>query len=341
MSIKIARFRKLTLLAGMAATWHNTAIADVAADSHMGVEFRNFYMNRNFTKEAAQISEQHSWSQGALLNFQSGYTDTPIALGFDLDGQYAFLLDHADHAGNDGSHPYNKSAQPTVSDYSRAGATLKAKYSKTELRVGDSQPNSPILSTEHNRQLPSVAQGAIVTSNEIKDLTISGGRYWSQVTRESSDHEKFFLQGQTKASSSQDGLDFSGIDYTPAKGISLSYYHAILHDIYKQNYFGTDNKIPLGSGITGILNVRYNNFDTDGDGAGGTIDNHNYGVLAGLSYGGHTAALSYQRMLGDTGQPQLSGSTPILYLVNWNSLGFFNRDERSWSARYVFMILQA
>lgn len=307
--------------------------ADVIEDSHMDLTFRNFYMNRNFVNSGAAVSEQRSWSQGVMAAFTSGYTDTSLAIGLDLNAQYALRLDSS---GNDGSIPYDVKNQQTVPDYGRAGATFKARYSKSLLRIGDMQPKSPVLGTEMSRQLPSIAQGAVLESKEFDNVTLTGGRYWSQVTRESSDRADFFLMNQTKARGSDDGMDFFGVDYKPVKSLQLSYYHAVLHDIYTQNYLGLEHRQELGNGYKLATDVRYHRFAEEGDAVGGAIDNHNYGISLGLSKGNHLVGVAYQRMLGETGFPQLSGNTEIPYLVNWSSLGFLRANERSWSARYVY-----
>jgi hypothetical protein len=159
------------------------AYADVVDDSHLKVDTRNFYLHRNYTNNNAPVSEVHSWSQGFDAQFTSGYTDTALAIGLDVDAQYAVRLDSS---GNDGSLPFSVSDQQTADDYSRAGATFKMRYSKTELKVGDLRPQLPVAYDDTSRQLDTIYQGAVVESREVDGLTMTGGRFWSAVTRESS-----------------------------------------------------------------------------------------------------------------------------------------------------------
>lgn len=63
------------------------AQADVIDDSHFKVDTRNFYLHRNYTNTNAPDSEVHSWSQGFDAQFTSGYTDTALAIGLDVDAQ--------------------------------------------------------------------------------------------------------------------------------------------------------------------------------------------------------------------------------------------------------------
>jgi hypothetical protein len=139
---------KYASLLGLAFPW--AVYADVIDDSHLSLTARNLYLNRNFTNKDPAFPKIGNWSQGFDLQFKSGYTDTPLAVGLDVDGQYAVRLDAH---GNDGSLPYNPVTEKTANDYSRAGATLKMRYSKTELKVGDYKPFLPVASNDPSRQL--------------------------------------------------------------------------------------------------------------------------------------------------------------------------------------------
>ncbi|MBK4987631.1 OprD family [Pseudomonas sp. S37] len=309
------------------------ASADTFDDSKLVLDFRNFYMNRNFVNDKAPISKQYSWSQGVLGKFSSGYTDTPVSLGFDLNAQYALRLDSS---GNDGSLPFGNDSKKTTPSYGRAGATLKLRYNQTDAWIGDQQPNYPIMGSETSRQLPSVAQGAVVQNRDLEGLTLTGGRFWSQVTRESSEHAELYLMNQSKGSASDDGLDFFGVDYDVSQNFRLSHWQSVLHDIYKQRYVGGQTRTHFGEGKVLGFDVRLNDFRADGDRRVGDIDNRNYGVGLSLTQGNHLIGATYQRMLGQTGYPLLSGNTDVTALVGWSSLGFIRPNEHSWSIRHVY-----
>ncbi|PYB79469.1 outer membrane porin, OprD family [Pseudomonas sp. LB-090624] len=309
------------------------ASAHVLDDSKMVIDFRNFYMNRNFVNENALISRQYSWSQGVLGNFSSGFTDTLIAVGFDLNAQYALRIDSS---GNDGSLPFSSDSKKTSPDYSRAGTTLKLRLNRTLALIGDQQPNYPIMGSETSRQLPSVAQGAVVQSRDLEGFTFTGGRYWSQVTRDSSEHADLYLMNQSKNQASENGLDFLGIDYDVTQNFRVSHWQSVLHDIYKQRYIGIQFRHPVGKITTLGLDIRLNDFHPDGSQLGGEIDNRNYGAGLSLTRGNHLIGATYQRMLGTTGYPSLSGNTDVTSLVGWSSLGFTRPNEHSWSIRHVY-----
>lgn len=308
------------------------AHADFMADSHFKVDMRNFYLHRNFTQDNAPVSEVHSWSQGFDAQFTSGYTDTPLAFGLDLNAQYALRLDSS---GNDGSLPYSASDEQTAKDQSRAGATFKMKYSKTELKIGDHRPQLPIAYDDTSRQLDTIYQGAVVESKEIDGLTLTGGRFWSNVTRESSNHEKMYKWGSNDTLDS-DGMTFGGATYNLTKALQASYFYAKVDDIYQQHYFGLSHLADLGAGYKFKTDLRYFNNNEDGKALNGEVDNRSYGALFTLLKGGHMFGVSYQRMLGDSVFPTLNGYIPQPYLVHWSSLAFVRPGERSWSARYGY-----
>lgn len=309
-----------------------TAHADVIDDSHFKLDTRNFYLHRNYTNTNAPVSEVHSWSQGFDAQFTSGYTDTALAIGLDVDAQYAVRLDSS---GNDGSLPFSVSQQQTADDYSRAGATLKMRYAKTELKVGDMRPQLPVAFDDTSRQLDTIYQGAVVESKDVDGLTLTGGRFWSAVTRESSNHEKLYKWGTTDNLDS-DGLDFGGATYDITKNLQASYFYGVVHDIYQQHYFGLTHMADLGGGYKLKTDLRYFNNNEDGNALDGEIDNRAYGALFTLLKGAHMFGVSYQRMLGDSVFPTLNGYIPQPYLVNWSSLAFIRPDEKSWSARYGY-----
>ncbi|WP_409574278.1 OprD family outer membrane porin, partial [Salmonella enterica] len=76
----------------------------------------------------------------------------------DVDAQYAIRLDSH---GDDGSLPMDSSSGRASDNYGRAGATLKMKYSRTELKVGDMRPELPVAWHDPSRQLDTIFQGAV------------------------------------------------------------------------------------------------------------------------------------------------------------------------------------
>lgn len=312
------------------------AHADLVEDSHFKVDLRNLYLNRNFTKSDAPVSQVGNWSQGFDLQFTSGYTQTPVQIGIDVDAQYAYVFD-AD--GNDGSLPMKNNGE-AVDNYSRAGATLKLRYSKTELKIGDMRPELPVAWHDPSRQLDTIYQGAVVESKEIDGLTLTGGRFWSAVTRDSSNHERFYKYG-TRDDLDSEGMDFAGATYNVTPRFQASVFHALVHDIYKQNYVGFAHTADVGAGVALRTDLRYFDNDEAGQAKGGEIDNR--AVTGGftLTKGGHKASVTYQRMLGDSMFPTLNGAIPQFYLMNWANQPFIRPQERSWGVGYAYDFAQS
>lgn len=312
-----------------------TAQADFVDDSHLTLGLRNFYVDRDFKQDNAPKSRTGSWSQGFDLQFKSGWTDGPLQFGLDVGGQFAYRLDGSKDRSPDGVLPVQTDGSP-VKDYGRANATAKIRYSKTELRIGEQRPNLPVASFDPTRQLVTSYQGALLESKEIKDLTLTAGRFWSIAGRESSNTEDLYLWGDNPATQTSDGLNFAGASYAFTPNLSGTYFYAQLEDIYRQHYVGVAHKLPLGDGYTLKTDVRYYNSKEEGQALSGRVDNRTYGTMFSLLKGGHTFGAGYQRMLGQDTFPTFNSYAPAPYLINWSALGFVKPDERSWQVRYDY-----
>ncbi|GFM83371.1 porin [Pseudomonas cichorii] len=317
---------------GVCAT--GTAQADFFDDSHLTLGLRNFYVDRDFKQENAPKSRTGSWSQGFDLQFKSGYTEGPLQFGLDLGSDFAYRLDGERARAPDGALPVQTDGSP-VHDYSRANATARVRYSKTELRIGNQRPNLPIASYDPTRQLVTSYEGAMLESREVKDLTLTAGRFWSITGRESSNREDLYLWGDSPTQSS-DGLNFAGVSYAFTPSLSGTYFYALLEDIYRQHYLGVAHKMPLGAGFALKTDVRYYNTEEEGQALSGRVDNRTYGLMFSLLKGNHTFGAGYQRMLGQDTFPTFNSYAPAPYLINWSALGFVKPGERSWQVRYDY-----
>lgn len=326
---------KCAVAAAAGACTIGTAQADFVDDSHLTLGLRNFYVDRDFKQDNAPKSRTGSWSQGFDLQFKSGWTDGPLQFGLDVGGQFAYRLDGSKDRSPDGVLPVQTDGSP-VKDYGRANATAKIRYSKTELRIGEQRPNLPVASFDPTRQLVTSYQGSLLESKEIKDLTLTAGRFWSIAGRESSNTEDLYLWGDNPATQTSDGLNFAGASYAFTPNLSGTYFYAQLEDIYRQHYVGVAHKMPLGDGYTLKTDVRYYNSKEEGQALSGRVDNRTYGTMFSLLKGGHTFGAGYQRMLGQDTFPTFNSYAPAPYLINWSALGFVKPDERSWQMRYDY-----
>ena len=306
-----------------------TAQADFTADSKVKMELKNFYLDRKYI---GSTSDVYSWSQGADLQYFSGYTDTAVMLGLDASATGAVTLDSQ---GNDGSLPYYAADDETADNYGRVGATIKAKYSKTELKVGDYRPHLPIAWDDTSRQLDTIYEGAVLESKEVDKLTFTAGRFWKAVTRESSDKEKLYTYKYSGEGRS-DGLDFAGASYQFIKGLNGTYFYGKMNDFYQQQYFGLDYMAPLSDSVKLKTDVRYFTNKDDGKAYAGNIDADAIGAMFTLLSGNHMFAVSYQDLSGDTVFPTPNGAIPQPYLLHWSPTAFIMPDERSYGIRYAY-----
>ena len=91
---------------------------------------------------------------------------------------------------------------------------LKAKVSKTELKVGELQPNLPVLTFSDIRLLPPTYQGVSIVSSEVNGLTLQGGRLRSTSLRnEAGDDRMRAMLGRTPQAAFSDAFNYAGGDY--------------------------------------------------------------------------------------------------------------------------------
>lgn len=322
------------VVATLGAVLGSTAQADYFDDSHLTLGLRNFWVDRDFKQDNAPKSRTGSWSQGFDLQFESGYTEGPLQFGLDVGGQFAYRLDGSAARSPDGALPVDTDGSP-VRDYGHANATAKMRFSRTELKVGDLRPNLPVASYDPTRQLMTTYQGALLESKEVKDLTLTAGRFWNITGRESSNSERLYLWGDSPALASS-GLNFAGASYALTPNLTGTYFYGVLTDIYRQHYAGITYKVPLGNGFSLKSDARYFNNKEEGEALSGRVDNRTWGTMFTLGKGGHSFGLGYQRMLGKDVFPTFNSYAPAPYLINWSALGFVKPGERSWQARYDY-----
>lgn len=309
--------------------------ADFIDDSQVQLKLKNFYLDRQIKDNPA--GNWGSWSQGVTLDAKSGYHDigAGIQVGADLLVQHAFKLNARDKNA-DFILPHD--GKESKDNFGKVGATLKAKVSQTELKVGELLPVSPVLVFDPSRQLLTTFGGAWLESKEIKDtkLTLAyidsiNNRYDNQ------------FRGLTKFAppaydngAEADGMWIAGVDHQFTPEIGGSYWYADVQDIYTQHYVGTSYKTKLGEKAKLDSHVRYFDNSESGDKLYGEIDNQALSVGAKVNYGSHTVGLSYQQMFGDSAFPTLGGWVPQPYLANWGVATFTNADEKSYGLTYGY-----
>ncbi len=307
-------------------------------DASATLQARNYYFSRDFSDivGANRQSKAEEWAQGFILNVKSGYTQGPIGVGVDVIGLLGIKLDSSPDRVNTGLLPVHGDGR-AADEYSRLEGALKLRYSKTELRVGELQPNLPVLAFSDIRLLPPSYQGASITSSEINGLTLQGGHLNSTSLRNEAGDEKMqaMLGHVPQRQVSSDGFNYAGADYAfNDKRTSVSAWYGQLEDIYNQRFLGLKHSEPFGAWILGA-NLGYYDSKEDGKELLGTIDNQAFFSLLSAKRGGHTFYLGYQGMYGDSAFPRVFANvSPLGNEVPTYEFAF--TDERSWQVRYDY-----
>lgn len=326
----------IAMFAAIATLGTTAANADFIDDSNVQLKFKNFYLDRQYQDDASSRN-WGSWSQGVTLDAKSGYHDigAGIKVGADVLVQHAVKLKGRDK-NPDWVLPHD--GKQSKDHFGKVGATLKAKVSETELKVGELLPVSPVLVFDPSRQLLTTYSGAWLESKELKDtkLTLAyidgiNNRYDNQFR----DLTKF-NPPQFDNGAEADGMWIAGIDHQLTKELGASYWYADVQDIYQQHYLGVNYKIGLGEKTKLDSHVRYFNNSESGDKLYGEIDNQALSVAAKINHGAHTVGVGYQQMFGDSTFPTLGGWVPQPYLANWGVATFTAPEEKSWHVSYGY-----
>ena len=306
-------------------------------DSTATLQARNYYFSRDYSDiRGPEQSKAEEWAQGFILNFKSGYTPGPVGFGLDAIGQLGIKLDSGRGRVNTGLLPVQGDGE-AADEYSRLGVAAKMRLSKTELKVGELQPNLPVLVFSDIRLLPPTYQGASITSSEIAGLTLQGGHLTSTSLRNEAGDDKMqaMLGHKPQRQASSDAFNYAGGDYAfNANRTTLSAWYAQLEDIYDQRFFGLRHSEPLGDWVLGA-NIGYYDASEDGKELIGEIDNQAFFSLLSAKRGGHTFFIGYQAIYGDSAFPRVFANvSPLGNEVP--TFEFASADERSWQARYDY-----
>ncbi|WP_122859610.1 OprD family outer membrane porin, partial [Pseudomonas viridiflava] len=147
--------------------------AGFVEDAKVNLNLRNFYINRNFVDPANPQNYAEEWTQNFILDARSGFTQGTVGFGVDVLGLYSLKLDGGKGTGGTQLLPIHSDGRP-ADDFGRLAVAGKARFSKTELKVGEWMPVLPILRSDDGRSLPQTFQGGQITSKEIDGLTLYG-----------------------------------------------------------------------------------------------------------------------------------------------------------------------
>ena len=336
---RVARVGALAVCTGLAT---QAQAGGFIEDSSARLEARTVYFNRDVrdgsTSNPQGASKRDETAQGFILNLQSGYTEGTVGFGLDALGMLGLKIDSSPADSNSGLLPSTGSDPRRSKDqYAKFGLTAKMRVSHSVLKYGALLPDLPLLKYNDGRLLPNMFNGAMLVSEEFKDLKFTASRLDRYTARDSTDAQDLRLNCKNKrftCNVTADHFNMYGLDYKVNERLTAQYHYGELEDIYRQQFVGVLASQPVGPGVLSA-DVRLIKSDDAGSAKASTIDNRALGAMFGYAVAGHKISAGWQRMNGDTSMPYLDGSNP--YLVNYLQVNdFANAQERSWQLRYDY-----
>ncbi|GFM58939.1 OprD family porin [Pseudomonas capsici] len=310
-----------------------TQAAGFVDDAKVGLNLRNFFINRNFVDPDNAQNGAQEWTQNFILDARSGFTQGTVGFGVDVLGLYSLKLDGGKGSGGTQLLPIHDDGRP-ADDFGRLGVAAKARFSKTELKVGEWMPVLPILRSDDGRSLPQTFRGGQITSKEIDGLTLYGGQFRANSPRNDASMEDMSMQGRGAFTS--DRFNFGGGEYTfNEKRTLVGLWYAQLEDIYQQQYLNVVHSQPLGQWVLGA-NLGYFNGKDDGRSLAGDMDNKTWSAMLSARYGGSTFYLGLQKVSGDSAWMRVNGTSGGTLANDSYNSSFENAKERSWQLRHDY-----
>lgn len=326
--------------------------------SDLRVLVRNVYFKRDFrnssnsnrTADGKRQSYREEWAQGFIGTYESGFTQGTIGFGVDAFGMYGFKLDSGKGRTGTGILPVGDSGKAS-DNYSKAGAAVKFRISNTILKYGEQMVDTPVFSVDDTRLLPETAEGFLLTSDEIKNLTLTAGyftamRAMDQSYKDSQDNGwgLYKYGSYNKEGRGLKGAGFVGATYQFTDNLSGSLYYSDVKDFWTKKYLGLDYAYPIDD--KQAINASFNYYNTKSQGDvkrisrevynGDRINSHVWSLQASYTYDAHKFTLAHQRVTGNgPGNPYAPEGGGAIYLANSVQYSDFNNPgERSWQARY-------
>ncbi|MBC3487078.1 OprD family porin [Pseudomonas sp. SWRI50] len=304
-------------------------------DSQLNVKTRMLYFSRDFRNNpAGSQSRVEETGLGFLGTYESGFTQGTVGFGVDAIGMLGLKLDSGKGRAGTGLFPQGSDGR-SQDDYSEGGGAVKMRISNTVLKFGDQFTAMPVFATDDSRLLPEVAEGGLITSNEINGLTLNAGHFTAMNAQAQTYHDSLNL---TEA-------NIFGGTYAFTDSLSTSVYYSHIEDHFRKWYGNINWALPI-SDNQGLV-FDFNIYDTKSIGANRTgafvtksdgtneLDNIAASLSAAYNIGAHTFTLAYQKVSGDGDYAYGVDGGGTVFLANSIARSDFNaEDEKSWQARY-------
>ena len=337
--------KKLTLAVLVQTALISTAFASEQSESKGFVEdangsvlFRTGFLHRD--KKDGLTNDTSSAAQTAIVNLDSGFTKGVIGFGAGIIGDASFKLGKNGHTGNQMIPTHSQDNADGTKDaydhWARGGAYVKARVSNTTAKYGTQVSEIPVIASNTARLTPEYYTGLYIESNEIKDLTLIGGKFTKN-------------QWSNDISSDQQNLDsaiFWGAKYKFNDQVNASYYGVDVKDKLERHYANANYNfaVPNDANVT-LDAVAYNTQWEVGAATGShTTDNladrENtiWGVSATYNKDVHNVMLAYQDNAGNTGYDYAYNADGLqsIYVPNSYLSDFNGNDEKSVGLQYNY-----
>ncbi|MBX8540884.1 OprD family porin [Pseudomonas cichorii] len=307
--------------------------------STLDLKLRNYYYNRD-KKETSQ--DDRDWTQGLWANYSSGYTQGTVGVGVDAFGYFGLKLWGPDKYSGSGNL-VTDSQDRNENTQGKLGGAVKFRISKTELKVGDMQPTSPVFAVGGSRLLPQTASGISLQSSELKGLDLEAGHYYSGTSQDDTNRSGkiFATYARNGRGVEANSADFVGGKYAITENLGVAFYGAKLEDIWNQYYANVNYALPLGGDQSLAFDANLYRTLDEGNANAGSINNTTASGSVAYSFAAaHTVTLAFQKVDGDTpfdyigiGDNNRGGDS--IFLNNSVQYSDFNApNEKSWQVRY-------
>lgn len=308
--------------------------------STLDVKARNYYFNRDGKNGGG---DQRDWTQGFWGNFSTGYTQGTVGVGLEAFGYWGLKLDGQNQYAGSGNLSLDSNGD-NRDEQGKAGGAVKFRVSKTELKIGDMQPTSPVFAVGGSRLLPQTASGLSLQSSEIAGLDLEAGHFYSGTSQNDNSHDGSIFATYAQSSAQRvegNTADFAGGKYAITDGLGVAFYASKLEDIWNQYYANVNYALPLTDDQSLAFDANiYRTTDTGSSKAGDISNTAFSGSVAYSFAAAHTVTLAFQKINGDTpfdyigiGDNNKGGDS--IFLNNSIQYSDFNGPgEKSWQARY-------
>lgn len=316
-------------------------------DAKGSVLFRTGYILRD---KKHGIDDQSSFAQTAIFDLDSGFTPGIVGFGVGAVGDFSFKIGPNTHAGNNmialknnGARDANGRVDP-YDQWTRGGASVKARFSNTTVRYGTQVLDLPVLASNTTRLVPEYFTGTLLTSHEIKNLELVAGKFTK---------DQMSDQISTDGNKLDDAIVW-GAKYKFDDQLSASYYGLDSKNALERHYINANYKYPLTnqSSLTFDFSGYHTKFDKNANtySATGPVDvdyastgkagvektNNIWALSSTYNQGPHTVMLAYQQNTGDVGYDygQNADGFQSIYLPNSYMSDFIGNHEKSAQVQY-------